>query len=63
MLHVREYGPRDTQLLPVVCLPGAVRIAGDFEVLATTLSRQRVHGDWKVPFDQSLTRALLTKSG
>jgi pimeloyl-ACP methyl ester carboxylesterase len=38
MLHVREYGPRDAQLLPVVCLPGLSRTAGDFEVLADALS-------------------------
>lgn len=38
MLHVREYGPRNTQLLPVVCLPGLSRTAGDFEVLAYALS-------------------------
>jgi pimeloyl-ACP methyl ester carboxylesterase len=37
-LHVREYGPRDTQLLPVVCLPGLSRTAADFEVLANALS-------------------------
>jgi pimeloyl-ACP methyl ester carboxylesterase len=35
---VREYGPRDTQLLPVVCLPGLSRTAADFEVLANVLS-------------------------
>jgi hypothetical protein len=38
MLHVREYGPRNTPLLPVVCLPGLSRTAGDFEVLAGALS-------------------------
>jgi pimeloyl-ACP methyl ester carboxylesterase len=35
---VREYGPRDTQLLPVICLPGLSRTAADFEVLANALS-------------------------
>jgi pimeloyl-ACP methyl ester carboxylesterase len=38
MLHVREYGPRNTQLLAVVCLPGLSRTAADFEVLANALS-------------------------
>jgi pimeloyl-ACP methyl ester carboxylesterase len=38
MLHVREYGPRNTQLLPVVCLPGLSRTASDFEAPAYALS-------------------------
>jgi pimeloyl-ACP methyl ester carboxylesterase len=37
-LHVREYGPRTTTLLPVVCLPGLSRTAGDFDELASALS-------------------------
>jgi len=37
-LHVREYGPRGSALLPVVCLPGLSRTAGDFDVLASALS-------------------------
>jgi pimeloyl-ACP methyl ester carboxylesterase len=38
MLHVREYGPRNSPLLPVVCLPGLSRTGADFEVLAAALS-------------------------
>jgi pimeloyl-ACP methyl ester carboxylesterase len=37
-LHIREYGPRSTDRLPVVCLPGLSRTAGDFDVLAAALS-------------------------
>jgi pimeloyl-ACP methyl ester carboxylesterase len=37
-LHVREYGERPSQRLPVVCLPGLARTAEDFEVLATALA-------------------------
>lgn len=37
-LHVRCYGPRSADALPVVCLPGLARTADDFEVLATALS-------------------------
>jgi pimeloyl-ACP methyl ester carboxylesterase len=37
-LHVREYGDRRSQWLPVVCLPGLSRTAEDFEVLATALA-------------------------
>ena len=38
-LHVREYGDRRSERLPVVCLPGLSRTAEDFEVLATALAR------------------------
>jgi pimeloyl-ACP methyl ester carboxylesterase len=38
-LHVRCYGKRSAQALPVVCLPGLARTAGDFEILATALSQ------------------------
>jgi len=38
MLHVREYGPRNSPLPPVVCLPGLSRTAADFDVLAAALS-------------------------
>ncbi len=37
-LHVREYGARPSQRLPVVCLPGLSRTAGDFNVLAGALA-------------------------
>lgn len=37
-LHVREYGERPSQRLPVVCLPGLSRTAEDFEVLASALA-------------------------
>lgn len=37
-LHVRCYGPRSANALPVVCLPGLARTAADFETLATALS-------------------------
>lgn len=38
-LHVRQFGePGVDGLLPVVCLPGLARTAGDFEELATALT-------------------------
>jgi pimeloyl-ACP methyl ester carboxylesterase len=37
-LHVRDYGPRLSRALPVVCLPGLARTAADFESLALALS-------------------------
>jgi pimeloyl-ACP methyl ester carboxylesterase len=37
-LHVRDYGPRLSRALPVVCLPGLARSAADFDSLAVTLS-------------------------
>jgi pimeloyl-ACP methyl ester carboxylesterase len=37
-LHIREYGPRNSDLLPVVCLPGLSRTAGDFDELAAALA-------------------------
>lgn len=37
-LHVREYGSRAAQALPVVCLPGLSRNSADFHELAGTLS-------------------------
>jgi pimeloyl-ACP methyl ester carboxylesterase len=43
-LHVREWGPRGSQALPVMCLPGLTRTTADFEVLATALA-----GDVKPP--------------
>ena len=37
-LHVREYGDRTAQGLPVVCLPGLARTAADFDELAPALA-------------------------
>src|ERR1700730_6911147 len=33
-VHVREWGPRASAALPVVCLPGLARTTADFEALA-----------------------------
>jgi pimeloyl-ACP methyl ester carboxylesterase len=40
-LHVRAYGRRRSNALPVVCLPGLARTSADFEALALTLSSDR----------------------
>jgi pimeloyl-ACP methyl ester carboxylesterase len=37
-LHVRRYGLRAASRLPVVCLPGLARTAGDFHCLAAALA-------------------------
>ena len=37
-LHARDYGPRVFSALPVVCLPGLARTAGDFHGLALALA-------------------------
>jgi pimeloyl-ACP methyl ester carboxylesterase len=37
-LHMRDYGPPLTSALPVVCLPGLARTAGDFQALAVALA-------------------------
>jgi pimeloyl-ACP methyl ester carboxylesterase len=37
-LHVREYGDRGSQRLPLVCLPGLSRTAEDFDVLASAIA-------------------------
>src|ERR1700738_3177191 len=34
-LHVREWGPRASRAMPVVCLPGLARTGADFERIAT----------------------------
>lgn len=34
----RDFGPRDSGLLPVVCLPGLTRTSRDFELLASLLA-------------------------
>jgi pimeloyl-ACP methyl ester carboxylesterase len=38
-LHVREYGSRSPQKLPVVCLPGLTRTVADFDALAPALAK------------------------
>ncbi len=38
-LHVREYGSRTAQKLPVVCLPGLTRTVADFDALAPALAK------------------------
>jgi pimeloyl-ACP methyl ester carboxylesterase len=40
-LHVRQFGKRSAQALPVVCLPGLARTTADFDVLAAALSADR----------------------
>jgi pimeloyl-ACP methyl ester carboxylesterase len=37
-LHLRDYGPRDSAALPVVCLPGLARTANDFDGLARAMA-------------------------
>jgi pimeloyl-ACP methyl ester carboxylesterase len=41
VLHLRDYGPIDSPLTPVICLPGIARTAFDFHDLAKLLA----HGD------------------
>src|ERR1700732_456863 len=36
--HEREWGPRTSAALPVVCLPGCARTTADFEALAQALA-------------------------
>ncbi len=38
VLHLRDYGPIDSTLTPVICLPGIARTAFDFHDLAVALS-------------------------
>lgn len=38
-LHARDYGPPASQALPIVCLPGFARTAGDFHELALALAQ------------------------
>ena len=40
-LYARDYGPRESQLTPVVCLPGLTRNAKDFETIAPRLAKTR----------------------
>lgn len=37
-LHARDWGPRHTSHLPLVCLPGLARTARDFDALAASIS-------------------------
>lgn len=37
-LHMRDYGPRDSTALPVVCLAGLSRNSGDFDAVAKALA-------------------------
>jgi pimeloyl-ACP methyl ester carboxylesterase len=37
-LHVRSWGPRGANSLPVICLPGLARTGADFEALAGALA-------------------------
>jgi pimeloyl-ACP methyl ester carboxylesterase len=50
-LHVRDYGPRLTSALPVVCLPGLARTARDFHALALALATDAVAPRRVVAFD------------
>lgn len=40
-LHMRDYGPRASAALPIVCLPGLARTAADFDPLALALCAAR----------------------
>jgi pimeloyl-ACP methyl ester carboxylesterase len=40
-LHLRDFGPRGSSALPVVCLPGLARTAADFDRLATAIADGR----------------------
>ena len=42
-LHVRCHGRRSARPLPVVCLPGLARTAGDFDALAASLASDPGH--------------------
>ena len=48
-LHMRDYGPRSGNAIPVVCLPGLARTAADFDALARSLcvSRRVVALDYR----------------
>ncbi len=47
-LHLRDYGPRDSAALPVVCLPGLARTAEDFAVLARAIAGGQAGGPRRV---------------
>ena len=40
-LHYRDYGPKDAETTPVICLPGLTRNCRDFHALAKRLSAER----------------------
>jgi len=40
-LYARDYGPRVSEALPVICLPGLARTSADFHHLALALSQER----------------------
>ena len=40
-LYARDYGPRVSEALPVICLPGLARTSADFHHLALALSQDR----------------------
>jgi pimeloyl-ACP methyl ester carboxylesterase len=50
-LHIRDYGPRIAPALPVVCLPGLARTAGDFHALAVALAMDALAPRRVVAFD------------
>ena len=37
-LHMRDYGPRDSAALPIVCLPGLSRNSADFHAIAMAIA-------------------------
>ena len=47
-LHLRDYGPRDSAALPVVCLPGLARTTEDFAVLARAIAGGQAGGPRRV---------------
>ena len=50
-LHVRAYGPRTSESLPVVCLPGLARTSADFHELALALSNDAKGRRWVIAMD------------
>src|ERR1700732_3936588 len=62
-LHVREWGPRTSAAIPVVCLPGLARTTADFEALARALAthgRARPGPARPTPDFEALAQALAT---
>ena len=47
-LHARAYGPRTSDLTPIVCLPGLTRNGDDFDVLAQALAEGAAGGPRRV---------------
>lgn len=50
-LHVRSYGSRSAQTLPVVCLPGLARTEADFAALAVALASDMAHPRYVAALD------------